>query len=80
MHSMQKCFMYVKDGPALCRVLDALPNTFSRALGKVLLSVMTMFTESRTLGIGRHSAKTALPSAEHSANGDARQRAVSSRL
>jgi hypothetical protein len=66
--------------PALCRVLDALPSAFCRALGKVLLSVTTTFTESRTLSIGRHSAKTALPSAKHTAKGNARQRVVSIRL
>jgi hypothetical protein len=38
----------------------------SAALGEVLLSVKTTFTESRTLGTSRHSAKTALPSAKHS--------------
>jgi hypothetical protein len=32
------------------------------ALGKVTLSVTTTFTESRTLGIDRHSAKRSLPS------------------
>jgi hypothetical protein len=35
----------------------SLPSAFCRALGKVLLSVMTTFTESRTLGIEIHSAK-----------------------
>jgi hypothetical protein len=43
----------------------------SAALGKVLLSVTTTFTESRTLGIGIHSAKTSLPSAKHSTHSDA---------
>jgi hypothetical protein len=76
--------------PALCRVLDALPSAFCRALGKkslpsatlgkVLLSVMIAFTESRTLGTEIHSAKKSLPSVNHSANGGARQRVVSSRL
>jgi hypothetical protein len=61
---------------ALCRVLGALLSAFCRALGKVLLSVMTTFTESRTLGIERHSAKKPLPSAKHSANGGSRQRVV----
>jgi hypothetical protein len=46
---------------ALCRVL------FSRALGKVLLSVTSSFTECRTLGTETHSAKTYLTSGEHSA-------------
>jgi hypothetical protein len=63
--------------PALCRVLHALP---SAALGKVLLSATTTFTETRTLGTGRHSTKKVLPSAKHSANSDAWQRAVSSSL
>jgi hypothetical protein len=44
----------------------------SAALGKVLLSVTTAFTESRTLGTEIHSAKKSLPSAKHSANGGAR--------
>jgi hypothetical protein len=56
-------------------------QSFSSApLGKILLSVTNMFTESRTLGIDRHSAKTSLPSLKHSTNDDARQRTVSSRL
>jgi hypothetical protein len=68
---------------ALCRVLfiglskAVLPRA---ALGKVLLSVTTMFTESRTLGTVRHSAKTSLPSAKHSVKAHARQRVVSNRL
>jgi Na+-translocating ferredoxin:NAD+ oxidoreductase RnfA subunit len=66
--------------PALCRVLGALPSVFCRSLGKVTLLVTTPFTECRTLGIDRHSIKTSLPSATRSANGDARQRAISSRL
>jgi hypothetical protein len=51
----------------LYRVLGALPSVFvghsakkslpSAALGKVLLSVTTVFAESRTLGTGIHSAK-----------------------
>jgi hypothetical protein len=52
----------------------------SAALGKVLLSVTTTFTESRTLSRGKHSAKTSLSSAKHSANGNTRQRAVNRRL
>jgi hypothetical protein len=52
----------------------------SATLGKVLLSVTIMFTESKTLGTGKHSVKTSLPSAKHSANGNARQRAVNCRL
>jgi hypothetical protein len=47
---------------------------------QVSLSVTTMFTESGTLDIGRHSIKTTLPSDKHSAKGGAQQRAVSSRL
>jgi hypothetical protein len=39
----------------------------SAALGKVMLSVTSSFTECRTLGTEIHSAKTSLPSAEHSA-------------
>jgi hypothetical protein len=66
--------------PTLCQVLYSLPSIFCRALGKVLLSITTMSTENRTLGTGRHSAKTALLSAKHLANIDARQRVVSSRL
>jgi hypothetical protein len=65
---------------ALNRVLDALPSAFYRALGKVTLSVMTAFTESRILGTGRHSAKITLPSAKHSTKVGARQRTISSRL
>jgi len=57
----------------LCRVpfvghsaKKALP---SAALGKVRLSEKSPFTECWTLGTGRHSAKTSLPSVTHSANG-----------
>jgi hypothetical protein len=39
----------------------------SAALGKVLCSVKSLFTECRTLGIEKHSAKTALPRDKHSA-------------
>jgi hypothetical protein len=55
--------------PALCRVLSvghstkkSLPGT---ALGKILLSVMTVFTESRILDTEKHSTKkyTLLPAA-----------------
>jgi hypothetical protein len=70
--------------PVLCRVHSvghsakiALPST---TLGKVLLSVITVFTKSRTLGKERHSANTTLPSAKHSTNDGARQRTISSRL
>ena len=55
----------------LCRVpflghsaKTALPRA---ALGKVRLSVTSLFTERRTLGTGPHSAKTCLPSVKHSA-------------
>jgi hypothetical protein len=68
----------------LCRVLfvghSAKKSFSSAALGKVLLSVTTMFTKSRTLDIDRHSTKTSLSSVKRSANGDAQQRVVSSRL
>jgi hypothetical protein len=57
----------------LCRVpfvghsaKKALP---SAALGKARLSATRLFTECRTLGIGRHSAQTGLPSVKHSAKG-----------
>ena len=47
---------------ALCRVLfvghSAKTLLPSAALGKVLLSVTSSFTERRTLGIETHSAKT----------------------
>jgi hypothetical protein len=68
-----------------CRVLDALPSAFYRALGK------DVFAECRTRqspALGNVSVyreqdsrhrNTSLPSAEHSANVDARQRAVSNR-
>jgi hypothetical protein len=52
----------------------------SAALGKVLLSVMAVFAESRTLGTEIHSAKISLPSAKHSVKGGARQRAISRRV
>jgi hypothetical protein len=39
----------------------------SAALGKVRLSATSLFTECWTLGTGRHSAKTRLPSVKHSA-------------
>jgi hypothetical protein len=55
----------------LCRVSfvghsanKSLPRT---ALGKVWLSVTSLFTECRTLDTGRHSAKTGLSSVKHSA-------------
>jgi hypothetical protein len=59
--------------PGLCRVLfvghSAKKPLLSAALGKVLLSVTSSFTERRTLGTEIHSAKKPLPlpSAEHSA-------------
>jgi hypothetical protein len=40
---------------------------FIATLGKVLRSVKSLFTEYRTLGTSKHSAKTALPSGKHSA-------------
>ena len=39
----------------------------SAALGKVLRSIKSLFTECGTLGTEEHSAKTALPSGKHSA-------------
>jgi hypothetical protein len=45
----------------------SLPIAFSRALGKVLLSVTSWFIECRTLGTEQLSAKTRLPSGKHSA-------------
>jgi hypothetical protein len=55
----------------LCRVLfighSAKKTLPSAALGKVLRSVKSLFTECRTLGTAKHSAKTALPSGKHSA-------------
>jgi hypothetical protein len=38
----------------------------SAALGKILRSVKNLFTERRTLGTEKHSAKIALPSGKHS--------------
>jgi hypothetical protein len=56
----------------LCRVLfighSAKKTLPSAALGKVLRSVKSLFTECRTLGTSKHSAKTALPSFKHLAN------------
>jgi hypothetical protein len=55
----------------LCRVLyighSAKKTLPSAALGKVLRSVKSLFTECRTLGTAKHSAKTALPRVKHSA-------------
>jgi hypothetical protein len=69
---------------ALCRVLfvghSAKKSLTSAILGQVLLSVMTVFTKSRTLGIEIHSAKKPVPSAKYSANNGPPQRAVSGRL
>jgi hypothetical protein len=57
----------------LCRVPSvghsAKKDLPSVALGKVRLSAKSPFTESWTLGTGRHSAKTSLPSVKHSAKG-----------
>jgi hypothetical protein len=56
---------------ALCRVLfighSANKPLLRAALGKVLLSVKSSFTECGTLGTETHSAKTYLPSGKHSA-------------
>jgi hypothetical protein len=56
----------------LCRVLfighSAKPSLPRAALGKLLRSVNSLFTDCRTLGTAKHSAKTALPSVKHSAN------------
>jgi hypothetical protein len=56
---------------ALCRVLfieHSAKTTLPRAaLGKVLRSVKSLFTECRTLGTEKHSVNTALPSGKHSA-------------
>jgi hypothetical protein len=55
----------------LCRVPflgHSAKKTLPRAaLGKVLRSVKSLFTERRTLGTSKHSAKTALPRVKHSA-------------
>jgi hypothetical protein len=55
----------------LCRVLfighSAKTRLPSAALGKVLHLVKIFFTECRTLGTTKHSAKTALPRVKHSA-------------
>jgi hypothetical protein len=68
----------------LCQVLfvehSAKPSLLSVPLGKVLLSITTTFTESWTLDTGKHSAKSALPSANYSAKSDSWQRVVSSHL
>jgi hypothetical protein len=64
-------FNYHNRNLGLCRVpfighstKEALPRA---ALGEVLLSVTSWFTECRTLGTGKLSAKTCLPSVKHSA-------------
>jgi hypothetical protein len=61
----------------LYRVPESLPSVFighsakktllRATLGKVLRSVKSLFTECRTLGTAKHSAKTPLPSVKHSA-------------
>jgi hypothetical protein len=55
----------------LCRVLfighSAKKTLPSAALGIVLRSIKSLFSECRTLGTEKHSAKTALPSGKHSA-------------
>jgi hypothetical protein len=50
--------------PGLCRVPGSLPRA---ALGEVLRSVKSLFTECGTLGTEKHLANTALPSGKHSA-------------
>jgi hypothetical protein len=56
----------------LCRVLFIGHSTKSTlpsaALGRVLRSVKSLFTECRALSTAKHSAKTVLPSVKHSAN------------
>jgi hypothetical protein len=56
---------------SLCRVLfigHSANKTLPRAaLGKVLRSVKSLFTECRTLGTTQHSAKTSLSRVKHSA-------------
>jgi hypothetical protein len=47
---------------------SAKPSLPSAALGKLLRSVNSLFTEGRTLGTAKHSAKTALPRVKHSTN------------
>jgi hypothetical protein len=54
----------------LCRVPHSAKKALpSAALGKARLSATRIFTECWTLGTGRHSAKTSLPSVKHSAKG-----------
>jgi hypothetical protein len=53
--------------PSLCRVSGSLPSAFYRALGKVLRSVKSLFTECETLGTEKHLANIVLPSGKHSA-------------
>jgi hypothetical protein len=52
---------------AFCRALRKEGFAERAALGKVRLSVTSLFTECRTFGTGPHSAKTCLPSVKHSA-------------
>jgi hypothetical protein len=60
------------ESSALCQVLSighsAKKSLSSAALGKVLLSITTTFTESRTLSTEIHPAKKSLPSAKHPTN------------
>jgi hypothetical protein len=60
-----RSIMYYRN-PALCRVLfvrhSAKTSLSTAALGKITLSITTMFTESRTLDIDRHSVKKSLSS------------------
>jgi hypothetical protein len=65
-----ECFLLGTRQRSLCRVPHSAKKPLpSAALGKVLLSVMTAFAESRTLGTGIHSTK-----------GGSRQRVVRRRL
>jgi hypothetical protein len=66
--------------PSARRFAECRTRQRPAALGKDLLSVMSTFTESRTLDIEIQLAKKSLSSAKHSANRGSRQMAVSSRL
>jgi hypothetical protein len=50
----RQAFQACTTGIRLFAECSALPSAFRRALGKVLLSVTTTFTENRTLGTERH--------------------------
>jgi hypothetical protein len=61
-----KGYLYIHyRNPRLCRVSTSLPSAFCRALGKEGFAE-SRFTECRTLGTGTLSAKTCLPSVQHS--------------